>query len=102
MSLLANLDGVNKGVLALFLILAGLVYLLPSVVAVSGRHRQLHTIAALNIFLGWTIVAWLIAIVLALKNPAKRPQDHVAQWPRRIQGHWQPFDRPVADRDRGW
>ena len=76
MSLLANLDGVNLWVLGLVLLVAACVYLLPSVVAASTRHRHTGLIVLLNIFLGWTIAVWLIAFVWALVNPVRRPQEH--------------------------
>ena len=76
MSLLANLDGVNLWVLGLVLLVAACVYLLPSVVAASTRHRHTGLIVLLNIFLGWTIAGWLIAFVWALVNPVRRPQEH--------------------------
>lgn len=79
MSLLANLDGVNYRVLALVLFVAACVYLLPSVVAASTRHRHTGLIVLLNIFLGWTIAGWLIAFVWALVNPVRRPQEQVAR-----------------------
>ncbi|WP_419863601.1 superinfection immunity protein [Candidatus Poriferisodalis sp.] len=79
MSLLANLDGVNLWVVALVLFVAGCVYLLPSVVAASTRHRHTAAIAALNVLLGWTIAGWLIAFVWALVNPVRRPQGHATR-----------------------
>lgn len=78
MSLLANLDGVNYWVLALVLFVAARVYLLPSVVAASTRHRHTGAIVALNVLLGWTIAGWLIAFVWALVNPVRRPHEHAA------------------------
>ncbi len=79
MSLLANLDGVNLWVVALGLFVAACVYLLPSVVAASTRHRHVGAIIALNVLLGWTIVGWLIAFVWALVNPVRGPHEHVAR-----------------------
>ena len=48
MSLFANLDGVNLWVLGLVLFVAACVYLLPSVVAASTRHRHTGVIVLLN------------------------------------------------------
>ena len=82
MSLLANLDnlrGAGWVATLLFLLVAGCVYLLPSVVAASTRHRHTAAIAALNVLLGWTIAGWLIAFVWALVNPVRRPQGHATR-----------------------
>lgn len=81
MRLLANLEGVNLWPLALVLFVAACVYLLPSVVAASTRHRYTAVIAVVNVFLGWTIVGWLIAFVWALINPVSRPQAPTPRQP---------------------
>ena len=52
--------------LSLWAIALGL-YLLPTLVARLHEHRQLHAVAALNLLLGWTLVGWIGALVLALK-----------------------------------
>ena len=76
MPLLANLDGISLWPVLLVLFVAACVYLLPSVVAASTRHRHTGLIVMLNVFLGWTIVGWLVAFVWALINPVRRPQAH--------------------------
>ena len=44
------------------------VYLLPSIVAASRRHRNEGAIVALNILLGWTFVGWVVAFVWSLTD----------------------------------
>jgi hypothetical protein len=39
------------------------VYMAPTFVAFKRRHRNRKAIAALNIFLGWSFIAWVIALV---------------------------------------
>jgi hypothetical protein len=41
-------------------------YFLPSMIASNGRHRQRVAIYALNLFLGWSFIGWVIALVWAL------------------------------------
>jgi Superinfection immunity protein len=48
------------------LILALVWYFIPWLVAVLGHHRQRYAILALNLFLGWTLVGWVLALVWAL------------------------------------
>lgn len=48
--------------LAVLFFLLG-VYLLPTIVASSRHHRQAVAIFLLNLFLGWTFVGWVIALV---------------------------------------
>jgi len=51
--------------LILFLVAIAL-YFLPSFVA-SGRHKKnAGAIFVLNLFLGWTLVGWVISLVWAL------------------------------------
>ena len=52
--------------LSLWVMALGL-YLLPTLVAWFQQHPQLYAIAALNLLLGWTLVGWIGALVLALK-----------------------------------
>jgi uncharacterized membrane protein YqaE (UPF0057 family) len=59
---------------AILIILSLALYFLPSVVAWRRRN---HTAAifALNLFLGWTLVGWVAALVLALwQNNAPIPE----------------------------
>jgi hypothetical protein len=39
-------------------------YFIPALIAL-GRHRQTLAIFVLNLFLGWTIVGWVGALVWA-------------------------------------
>lgn len=53
------------------LILGGLaLYFLPSIIG-SGKANA-GAIIALNLFLGWTFVGWVVALVWALTNDAPR------------------------------
>jgi hypothetical protein len=40
-------------------------YLLPSIVADNRKHHQFLAILMLNLFLGWTLVGWVISLVWA-------------------------------------
>ncbi len=46
-------------------------YMLPTFEAWLRKHQNLTSIALLNIFLGWTLLGWVAAIVWAFKK-----QDH--------------------------
>ena len=52
------------------LILFTLLYLLPAIVAYSRRHQNALNISLLNVFLGFTVVGWVIALSWANKNPS--------------------------------
>jgi hypothetical protein len=49
--------------------LLALLYWTPSVVAYRRGHRNAAAILALNLFLGWTVLGWIVALVWALTVP---------------------------------
>lgn len=54
-------------------ILFGLaIYLLPSIIALIKRNNRTKVIL-FNIFLGWTIVMWIISLVWACKRNIQEP-----------------------------
>jgi hypothetical protein len=67
----------------LLLLLAVALYLLPSIVANMRRQPQFLAILCLNIFLGWTVLGWIGALIWALTRSSVQisasPQQ-VATW----------------------
>lgn len=51
---------------ALLAVLAAVVYLLPSYIALERQHHMRRLICALNLLLGWTVVGWVVALVMSL------------------------------------
>lgn len=51
----------------LLIILVGL-YLVPSVVAYFRRHRNAISIVLTNLFLGWTLLGWVAALIWATSD----------------------------------
>ena len=47
-----------------------LMYFLPSIVALARSKRDLLAIFLLNLFLGWSVIGWVVALVWAAKNDA--------------------------------
>ncbi|MGZ5859103.1 MAG: superinfection immunity protein [Burkholderiaceae bacterium] len=41
------------------------IYFLPSFVAIGRAHHQTSAIVLLNLFLGWTLLGWVLALVWA-------------------------------------
>jgi len=52
--------------LIIFLV-AIVIYFLPSIVA--WKTKGFNGIAVLNIFLGWTILGWIAALIWAVQSP---------------------------------
>ncbi|HEY0266717.1 MAG TPA: superinfection immunity protein [Rhizomicrobium sp.] len=57
-----------------FLLFLFAMYWLPTLIAIVRRAPSALGIAALNFFLGWTVVGWIMALVWAL---AASPQPQV-------------------------
>jgi hypothetical protein len=46
-------------------------YGLPALVAVYRRHSRAEAIAIVNLFLGWTGIGWLAALVWAFRSRSR-------------------------------
>ena len=44
------------------------IYFLPSIIALARSKRDIVAILLLNLFLGWTMIGWVVALVWALKT----------------------------------
>jgi len=50
-------------------VIAGLLlYFIPSIVAFKKRRDNKISILLLNIFLGWSLIGWVVALVWAFKE----------------------------------
>lgn len=71
------------GVVVAVFILSAL-YFVPSIVAIARNHRNGVPIGLLNIFLGWTVLGWVIALIWAFTTnvePPKMRQPRLAKCP---------------------
>jgi hypothetical protein len=57
------------GVLAIILVVGG--YFLPSIIAKSRKHHQYSPILLINVFLGWTLLGWFVALVWSVSAVKK-------------------------------
>ncbi|WP_396189723.1 superinfection immunity protein [Flavobacterium sp.] len=62
-------------------------YFLPSTVAYYRRDKcgNVNSIFVLNLFLGWTLVGWVIALIWAMKDKPQ-PQVIIVQSTSEIKG----------------
>ena len=49
------------------------IYAAPSLIATVKGHRRWPLVVAINILLGWSIVGWLVALIMALGIVPRRP-----------------------------
>ena len=43
-------------------------YFLPSIIALARSKRDTLAIFLLNLFLGWSVIGWIVALVWAVKS----------------------------------
>jgi hypothetical protein len=44
------------------------IYFIPSIVASNRNHKNVAAIVVLNLFLGWTVLGWVLALVWAVMS----------------------------------
>jgi hypothetical protein len=69
-----DMGAANFGVIAALFVL----YFLPSLVAACRHHNNTAAIVVVNLFLGWSFIGWVLALVWAFLNPLK-VQGQIAQ-----------------------
>ena len=57
-------SGILPLILPLILLIA--IYFIPTIIAVRKNHFQKTAIILINIFLGWSFVGWVVALVWAV------------------------------------
>jgi hypothetical protein len=45
-------------------------YFLPSIIALARGKRDIFAIFLLNLFLGWSVIGWVVALIWAAKHDA--------------------------------
>jgi hypothetical protein len=58
-------------IFALLLIPFGAIHFLPTIIAALRQSRSVVGIFLLNLFLGWTVIGWIVALVWALRGEPK-------------------------------
>lgn len=64
-----QLNGIGKSIAFTFFITAPLLYFLPTLEARARKHPSVVSIGLVNLFLGWTLLGWVVAIAWAHKRP---------------------------------
>ncbi len=54
-------------------VLSALFYFLPSLIAILRRVRNLASVIVINLFLGWTLVGWVVALAMAVRTKDRQP-----------------------------
>jgi hypothetical protein len=76
----------------LILIVLGLLYFLPTVIALANNHPQTPLIVLIDVLLGWTFLGWLAALIWSV-IPNRQPQPvYLQQIPQQFP---QPYAQPT-------
>ena len=46
-------------------------YFAPTIIAFCNNHPSAGSVAVINLFLGWTLLGWVLALALALMGVKK-------------------------------
>lgn len=65
---LAGLGAFAVGLIVLGGLIGLPIYFLPSIIAIAGHKRNTLAIFAINLFLGWSFIGWIVALVWSLAS----------------------------------
>jgi hypothetical protein len=54
--------------IVLFLMGVAVLYCLPTILAFTNNNKKRYSIMLLNLFFGWSLVGWAIALIWAVNN----------------------------------
>lgn len=58
---------------ALYFILAALAYWTPTFVALIRGVRNTGSVIVVNLFLGWTVIGWIVALAMSCRTRDAQP-----------------------------
>lgn len=64
-----------------FLAVLVIVYFLPGIIATNREHASAGGIWVLNIFLGWTLLGWVVALAWACAHSPAEPSTPAGRTP---------------------
>ena len=64
----ADSNAVGAIKVAVITLAAFVIYLLPTFVGVRRGAPNMGSVGVINLFLGWTVVGWVVALAMALRD----------------------------------
>lgn len=65
------------------LVVVGALYFVPLIVAMARHVPNIGSVAVINIFLGWTVIGWVVALAMAVRTvPPTQPASVSSRSPR--------------------
>lgn len=62
------------GALAIYVIVGIALYFLPTIVAMARHYRGTGSVVVINVFLGWTLIGWVVALAMAFGSNQRETQ----------------------------
>jgi len=72
-------DAFGGIMLIIFIVLGAAFYFLPTIIALMNGKNNAVAIGALNFFLGWSLIGWVVALVWSLSSESKTQRIVVNQ-----------------------
>jgi hypothetical protein len=76
MTLAAGSGGAGAAV-AIFFLFGLALYLIPTIVAVIRKVPNMGSVVVINVFLGWSLVGWVVALAMAARSQPQQTQVQV-------------------------
>lgn len=70
----ATTDDSGGAALLGLVVVSAFFYFLPSIIAIIRRVRNLASVIVINLFLGWTLVGWVVALAMAVRTKDRQPR----------------------------
>lgn len=79
----ASPGGGGSAVLGVLLIILGVAaYWVPAAVAWIRRVPNAGSVTVINVFLGWTVIGWIVALAMACRSQPQAPYAAARRLPR--------------------
>ena len=91
------MDAVGFVVVLAIFVAAVALYFLPAIIAAKRDHHQADAIGLLNLFLGWTFLGWVVALVWSATEVKSGPTPESPTHAVRREPVPRPKPKPRAD-----
>jgi len=58
----------HKIIIGFTILAVAIVYFTPSIIAVMSHRKNTGAVIIINVFLGWTLIGWVIAFAMAVSG----------------------------------
>jgi Superinfection immunity protein len=52
----------------ILLVITAFFYFIPTIVAVGRKVRNVGSVVVVNLFFGWTVIGWVVALAMAMRT----------------------------------